>query len=88
MDQRKKKRFEWGNKPKTGDEQKAVPAPVPAPVPAHIPAPVHAHAPASAVQPKKGVVAVSSLRIRKDHNTKSEMVAGLVAGDEVTLPSR
>src|SRR4030042_2060759 len=38
-----------------------------------------------AAQPKKGVVYVKSLRIRKDHNTKSEMVDGLVAGDEVTI---
>lgn len=28
---------------------------------------------------------MKSLRIRKDHNTNSEVVAGLVAGDEVTI---
>jgi hypothetical protein len=34
---------------------------------------------------KKGKVVVKSLRIRKDHTTNSEMVGGLVAGDEVTI---
>lgn len=34
---------------------------------------------------KKGTVMVRSLRIRKEHNTTSEMVGGLVAGDEVTI---
>ena len=37
--------------------------------------------------PKKGVVTVRSLRIRADHNTQSEVVAGLVDGDEVTILS-
>jgi colicin import membrane protein len=37
----------------------------------------------AAAAPKKGVVTVRSLRIRADHNTTSEVVAGLVAGDEV-----
>jgi hypothetical protein len=37
--------------------------------------------------PKKGVVTVRSLRIRADHNTTSEVVAGLVDGDEVTVYS-
>ena len=37
--------------------------------------------------PKKGVVTVRSLRIRADHNTTSEVVAGLVDGDEVTILS-
>jgi hypothetical protein len=35
--------------------------------------------------PKKGVVTVRSLRIRADHNTTSEVVAGLVDGDEVNI---
>ena len=40
---------------------------------------------AAATASKKGVVAVRSLRIRADHNTTSEVVAGLVDGDEVTI---
>lgn len=40
-----------------------------------------------AAAPKKGVVTVRSLRIRADHNTTSEVVAGLVNGDEVTILS-
>ena len=40
---------------------------------------------AEAYAPKKGVVTVRSLRIRADHNTTSEVVAGLVDGDEVTI---
>lgn len=39
----------------------------------------------AAAAPKKGVVTVRSLRIRADHNTTSEVVAGLVNGDEVTI---
>lgn len=39
----------------------------------------------AAAAPKKGVVTVRSLRIRADHNTTSEVVAGLVDGDEVTI---
>lgn len=38
-----------------------------------------------AAAPKKGVVRVRSLRIRADHSTASEVVAGLVDGDEVTI---
>lgn len=34
---------------------------------------------------KKGVVVIKSLRVRKDHTTQSEMVAGLVEGNEVTI---
>jgi septal ring factor EnvC (AmiA/AmiB activator) len=41
----------------------------------------------AAAAPKKGVVTVRSLRIRADHNTKSEVVGGLVDGDEVTILS-
>lgn len=41
----------------------------------------------AAAIPKKGVVIVRSLRIRADHNTASEVVAGLVDGDEVTILS-
>ena len=41
----------------------------------------------AAAVPKKGVVIVRSLRIRADHNTTSEVVAGLVDGDEVTILS-
>ena len=40
---------------------------------------------AAETAPKKGVVTVRSLRIRADHNTSSEVVAGLVDGDEVTI---
>lgn len=40
-----------------------------------------------AAVPKRGVVTVRSLRIRADHNTSSEVVAGLVDGDEVTILS-
>ena len=39
----------------------------------------------AAAAPKKGIVTVRSLRIRADHNTTSEVVAGLVNGDEVTI---
>lgn len=42
---------------------------------------------AAAAAPKKGVVTVRSLRIRADHNTTSEVVAGLVDGDEVSILS-
>lgn len=42
---------------------------------------------AAATASKKGVVTVRSLRIRADHNTSSEVVAGLVDGDEVTILS-
>jgi colicin import membrane protein len=42
---------------------------------------------AAATAPKKGVVTVRSLRIRADHNTSSEVVAGLVDGDEVSILS-
>jgi hypothetical protein len=38
-----------------------------------------------AAQLKKGVVYVRSLRVRKDHNTNAEVVAGLVAGNEVVI---
>ena len=38
-----------------------------------------------AAAPKKGIVTVRSLRVRADHNTKSEVVAGLVDGNEVTI---
>ena len=41
----------------------------------------------AAAAPKKGVVTTRSLRIRADHNTKAEVVAGLVNGDEVTILS-
>ena len=41
----------------------------------------------AAAAPKQGVVTVRSLRIRADHNTTSEVVAGLVDGDEVTILS-
>jgi ATPase subunit of ABC transporter with duplicated ATPase domains len=41
----------------------------------------------AAAAPKKGVVTVRSLRIRADHNTTSEVVAGLVDGNEVTILS-
>ncbi|HEU4746648.1 MAG TPA: SH3 domain-containing protein [Anaerolineales bacterium] len=37
--------------------------------------------------PKKGIVTVRSLRIRADHNTASEVVGGLVDGNEVTIHS-
>ncbi|HSL30949.1 MAG TPA: SH3 domain-containing protein, partial [Anaerolineales bacterium] len=35
--------------------------------------------------PGRGVVTVRSLRIRADHSTNSEVVGGLVKGDEVTI---
>lgn len=41
----------------------------------------------AAAAPKKGVVTVKSLRIRADHNTTSEVVAGLVNGDDVMVLS-
>lgn len=41
----------------------------------------------AAAAPKKGVVTVRSLRIRADHSTASEVVAGLVNGDEVMILS-
>jgi membrane protein involved in colicin uptake len=34
---------------------------------------------------KKGVVVVRSLRVRADHTTESEMVDGLVNGEEITI---
>ncbi|HET6596385.1 MAG TPA: hypothetical protein VFG81_12215 [Anaerolineales bacterium] len=37
--------------------------------------------------PTKGVVTIKSLRIRADHNTTSEVVAGLVDGNEVSILS-
>ena len=40
---------------------------------------------AAAAAHKMGVVAVRSLRIRADHNTTSEVVAGLVDGDQVSI---
>jgi colicin import membrane protein len=39
----------------------------------------------AAAAPKKGIVTVRSLRIRAEHNTTSEVVAGLVNGNEVTI---
>lgn len=42
---------------------------------------------AATATPKKGTVMVRSLRIRADHNTSSEVVGGLVDGDEVTILS-
>ena len=39
----------------------------------------------AAAAPKKGIVTVRSLRVRADHNTTSEVVAGLVDGNEVTI---
>ena len=42
---------------------------------------------AAAAAPKKGVVTIKSLRIRADHNTTSEVVAGLVNGDDVMILS-
>ena len=39
----------------------------------------------AAAAPKKGVVAVRSLRVRADHNTTSEVVAGLLESNEVTI---
>ncbi|HSL44223.1 MAG TPA: SH3 domain-containing protein [Anaerolineales bacterium] len=41
----------------------------------------------AAAAPKKGIVAVRSLRIRADHTTASEVVGGLVRGDEVSILS-
>ena len=41
----------------------------------------------AAAAPKKGVVTVRSLRIRADHTTASEVVAGLVDGDQVSVLS-
>ena len=42
---------------------------------------------AAATAPKKGVVTIKSLRIRADHTTKSDVVAGLVDGNEVSILS-
>lgn len=42
---------------------------------------------AESTTPKKGIVAVRSLRIRADHTTSSEVVGGLVDGNEVTIYS-
>jgi len=39
----------------------------------------------AAAAPKKGIVTVRSLRVRAEHNTTSEVVAGLVNGNEVTI---
>jgi len=40
---------------------------------------------AAAAAPKKGIVTTRSLRVRKDHNTTAEVVAGLVDGNEVKI---
>ena len=40
---------------------------------------------AAAAAPKKGVVVVRSLHIRKDHSTTSAEVGGLTKGNEVTI---
>jgi hypothetical protein len=40
---------------------------------------------AATAAPKKGVVAVRSLHIRKDHSTTSAEVGGLTHGEEVTI---
>jgi len=40
-----------------------------------------------AATPRKGVVTVRSLRIRADHSTASEVIGGLVEGEEVTILS-
>jgi hypothetical protein len=40
---------------------------------------------AAAAAPKKGVVTTRSLRVRKEHSTTSEVVAGLVDGNEITI---
>ena len=42
---------------------------------------------AAATAPKKGIVTTKSLRIRADHTTSSEVVAGLVDGNEVSILS-
>lgn len=41
----------------------------------------------AAAAPRKGIVTTRSLRIRADHNTKAEVVAGLVNGDEIMVLS-
>ena len=40
---------------------------------------------AKVAAPKKGVVTIRSLRIRKDHSTEAGVVGGLVEGNEVTI---
>lgn len=40
---------------------------------------------AAAAAPKKGFVTTRSLRVRRDHTTSSEIVAGLVDGNEVMI---
>ncbi|MBI5932693.1 MAG: SH3 domain-containing protein [Chloroflexi bacterium] len=65
--------------------------PVGAPKPVAAPKPVIVHSepveakPVAAPQPKEGKVIVDSLRIRKDHNTSAEIVAGLAYGNKVTI---
>ena len=39
----------------------------------------------AAAAPKKGMVTTRSLRVRKDHNTSAEVIAGLVDGNEITI---
>jgi hypothetical protein len=66
-------------------------APKPAAQPVAAPKPVIAHSepveakPAAALEPKDGTVVVDSLRIRKDHNTSAEVVAGLAYGNKVKV---
>ena len=36
-------------------------------------------------QPRKGIVNVKSVHVRKDHSTRAETVAGLVRGESVTI---
>ena len=69
------------------------PEPKPAAQPVAAPKPVIAHSepveakPAAAPAPKDGSVVVRSLRVRKDHNTSAEVVAGLSYGDKVKVLS-
>ena len=44
-----------------------------------------AQGPSFQARPRKGVVSVRSLRVREDHSTTSEVVAGLVRGNEVEI---
>lgn len=63
---------------------KPAPQPVVKPAPEPVaPKPVVVVAPPT--EPKDGTVVVDSLRIRKDHNTSAEVVAGLAYGNKVKI---
>ena len=66
-------------------QSKPVVKPVAAPKPVIVHTEPVAAKPDAAPQPKDGTVIVDSLRVRKDHNTSAEVVAGLAYGNKVKV---